>query len=95
MSTDAKLTDEDAINYVTMFSASYIAVHSTPDNKKVAHMIASDHHAVVAHGEKASFIEANDAVERKYCWSEDGLEAACAELSQRLPFAVVPENFEF
>ena len=95
MSTDAKLTDEEAINYVTKLGASYIAVHGTPDNKKVARMIASDHHAVVAHGEKASFIEANDAVERKYCWSEDGLEAACAELSERLPFSVVPENFEF
>ena len=95
MPNEAKLTNEEAIEIVTKNGATYIAVQGTPDNKKVADMIADDCHANVAHGETQSIIECNSAVEQRFCMSDEEMEAACEELSCRLPFAVVPENFEF
>ena len=67
MPTEAKLTNEEAIEIATKNGATYIAVQGTPDNKKVADMIADDCDANVAH----------------------------EEMSRRLRFSLLPENFEF
>ena len=67
MPNEAKLTNEEAIEIATKNGATYIAVQGTPDNKKVADMIADDCDANVAH----------------------------EELSCRLRFSLLPENFEF
>ena len=36
-----------------------------------------------------------NTLRKLFCMSDEGMEAACEELSCRLPFAVVPDNFEF
>ena len=95
MPNEAKLTNEEAIENVIKNGATYIAVKGTPDNKKVANMIADDCHANVAHGETKSIIECNSAVEQRFCMSDEDMEAACEEMSCRLQFSLLPENFEF
>ena len=95
MPNEAKLTNEEAIENVIKNGATYIAVQGTPDNKKVADMIADDCHANVAHGETQSIIECNSAVEQRFCMSDEDMEAACEEMSCRLRFSLLPENFEF
>lgn len=67
MPNEAKLTNEEAIEIATKNGATYIAVQGTPDNKKVADMIADNCDANVAH----------------------------EEMSRRLRFSLLPENFEF
>ena len=80
MPNEAKLTNEEAIEIVTKNGATYIAVQGTPDNKKVANMIADDCHANVAHGETQSIIECNSAVEQRFCMSDEGYEIFLMDL---------------
>ena len=40
-------------------------------------------------------IECNSAVEQKFCMSDEDTKAACEEMSRRLRFSLLPENFEF
>lgn len=87
------MSDAEAIASLPA-NSSWIGVKETPDDKKVAEMIARNHRVRCAHGKTMSFIEVNQELEKKYCWSDAGLEAACIELSERLPFRVVPKNFE-
>lgn len=66
-------------------------------HKEIADKIAQNYGVRVEHdtNKQRSVIECTNAIEDQFCMSDEGLEAACEELSGQLPFAVVPENFEF
>lgn len=66
-------------------------------HKEIADKIAQNYGVRVEHDidKQRSVIECTNAIEDRFCMSDEGLEAACEELSSQLPFAVVPENFEY
>lgn len=66
-------------------------------HKEIADKIAQNYSVRVEHDtdKQRSVIECTNAIEDQFCISEKRFEAACEELSNQLPFAVVPENFEF
>lgn len=66
-------------------------------HKEIADKIAQNFGVRVEHDidKQRSVIECTNAIEDRFCMSDEAFEAACEELNSQLPFVVVPENFEF
>lgn len=89
------MTNDEALKKTEDWQNPWMAVKGTPDNRKVAELISRNHDAQISVGETEAYIECNQSVEKKFCWSDGELEAACEELTAILPFKVSPENFEY